>query len=112
MWITAAGYLTSRQKYIGDWSGDKVVRAVQDHNYSQEIQTMLRMTYGIKAVFCVEDRNIYRLYAGGKRQFVDTVYQNIFWYPLNFGAKKERLGDHLRRGGFTLKEKDFEDDKT
>jgi|TARA_R100000049_G_C1938748_1_gene82679 hypothetical protein len=107
MWITAAGYLTSRQKYVGEWTGDKVVRAVQDHNYSMEIQTMLRMTYGTKAVFCIEDRNIYRLFKGGRRQFVDTVYQNIFWAPVNFGAKKERVGDRLRKEGFTFKEDDY-----
>lgn len=107
MWITAAGYLTTRQKYVGDWVGDKVVRAVQEHDYSREIQTMLRMTYGTTSIFCIEDGNVYRLYADNKRQFVDTIYMNIFWAPVRFGAKKERFGDHIRKGGFSLHERDY-----
>ena len=108
MWISTSGYLMTREHYVDGWSGSKFCRAHLNSNETQEIQFMLRRTYGLKAVFTVSDGRIYHKRRNGQWQYVESLYCNLIWSKVDYGAEPYTIGDAAKKQGAAKHEDEYD----
>ena len=109
MWISTTGKLMTREYYVEGWTGKKFCRAHQNSRETQDVQLMLRRTYGVKAVFTVSDGRIYHKRRNGQWQFVDTLFGNLIWHKVDHGAEPYTIGDAAKKQGAAKHEDDYAD---
>ena len=109
MWISTTGKLMTREYYVEGWTGKKFCRAHQNSRETQDVQLMLRRTYGVKAVFTVSDGRIYHKRRNGQWQFVDTLFGNLIWHKVDHGAEPYTIGDAAKKQGVAKHEDEYDE---